>query len=160
MAKKAAPKKGKPKAPKAVKAKGKNKTIKLVNGSGRKTAARKPPAPRNAPLPGMEHVRYRELDAFCEGIADAREKKNEAIGDEKGYISGALAAMQKRGCIVYKHDGIELLFVPGDAKLRVRQTKDSEGEGADVPKSDNAPEPDAEAGDVLDDEGDNAEGLD
>lgn len=92
----------------------------------------------------MAHVRYRELDAFCEGIADAREKKNEALGDEKGYISGALAAMQKRDCSVYKHDGIELLLVPGDAKLRVRLTKD-EGNGADVPVDEpngNAPEPD------------------
>jgi hypothetical protein len=105
----------------------------------------------------MEHVRYRELDAFCEGIADARAKKNEAIADEKGYITGALGAMQKRGCVVYKHDGIELLFVPGDAKLRVRLTKD-EGEGADVQteqSAGDAPALDPDAGDVLDpDDGD------
>lgn len=101
----------------------------------------------------MEHVRYAELDAFCEGIADAREKKNEAVGDEKGYITGALGAMQKRGCVVYRHDGVELLFVPGDAKLRVRLTKD-EGEGGDVPGDDgHAPAADPDAGDVLD-EGD------
>ncbi len=104
----------------------------------------------------MEHVRYQDLDAYCEGISDARAKKNEAVADEKGYTTGALASMQKRGCSVYKHAGIELLFVPGDAKLRVRVTKD-EGEGADVPGEPETPAADGDQFDAAEFDADNAD---
>jgi hypothetical protein len=100
----------------------------------------------------MEHVRYRDLDAYCEGIGDAREKLSEAKGEEQGYITGALASMKKKGVHVYKHAGIGLVLVPGDDKLQVRRLKGEEGEGADAPASgDTAPAADPDAGDALDD---------
>ena len=92
-----------------------------------------PPArPRNTPLPGMEHVRYTELDGFCEALAGSREKKNALVADEKGYQQGALQAMRKRNVTVYKHDGVELVRVPGDEKVRVRLVKGEAGDGADI----------------------------
>jgi hypothetical protein len=145
-AKKPAPKPAKKTAPK--KAAGKARATKPAARATKDVKPKAPKPPRNPSLPGMEHVRYRELDAYCESIGAARDKKNAAIMDEKGYTQGALQAMVKRDCHTYKHAGVELILVPGDAKLRVRLLKDDEGEGADVP---HAPAIDPEAGDPLDD---------
>jgi hypothetical protein len=74
----------------------------------------------------MEQVRDRQLDNFCEAIAEHRAAKNDAIVREQSDISGALLRMQKTEKLVYKHAGVELARVPGAEKLRVRLVK---GEG-------------------------------
>lgn len=81
----------------------------------------------------MEHVRYTDLDAICEGIGDARRAKNAAVLDEQGYMQDAIPAMQAHDVTVYKYAGVELILVPGDTKVRARLIKNDEGEGADIP---------------------------
>jgi hypothetical protein len=136
---------GKPKQAKPAAKKSSKSNLKVVR-SKKNVAAKKPPKPKQDALPGMEHVRYRDLDAFCEGIAGARKKKNNAIADEQGYIQGAMKAIlkhQEQGELkagVYKYSGVELVLVHGDDKLRVRLIKDSEGEGA---PAEGAAEPEA-----------------
>lgn len=53
-----------------------------------------------------------------------------AKADEQGSIQGALQEMKKRGLVAYKHAGVELAFVPGADKLRVRLTKDASDSSA------------------------------
>lgn len=128
---------------------GKGRAQKAVRAATR--AARKP---RNPPLPGLEHVRYEDLDAICEGVGDARKAKNTAIQAEQEYIADAVQAMRGHNLTVYKYAGVELLLVEGDAKVRARLIKDSEGEGADPFPQDashhDAPDLDPDAGDVFD----------
>lgn len=151
--KKAAPKPPKKTAPK----KAAPKTAKKTTTKVVKPVFKTPPPAKAVPLPGMEHVRYTDLDAYCESIGEARARKNDAVADEKGYIQGAMQSMQKHNCTAYKHAGVELLLVPGDAKLRVRLLKNDEGEGADAPTQGDlgdAPKLDPEAGDVIDHDND------
>jgi hypothetical protein len=103
--------------------------------------ARRPKkAARNRSLPGMELVRDSTMDAFCEGIVTAREKKNRAIESEKEETSGALETMRRKGYSRYKHDGIELRFVPGADKLVIRKTKGDAEEGGEhnLPEAEDA----------------------
>jgi hypothetical protein len=103
-------------------------------------------------LPGMERVRYTDLDAICEGLSDARRKKNQATLDEASYKQDALKSMQKHDVTVYKHSGIGLVRTPGHDVLGVKVLKDGEeGDGGDeIDDLPDAPELDPEAGDVLD----------
>lgn len=154
-------KSGKPKPAKPAAKKSSKANLHVVKGK-KNVAAKKPPKPKQNALPGMEHVRYRELDAFCEGIAGARKKKNSATQDEQGYMQGAMKAILKRQeqgelkAGVYKYGGIELVLVHGDDKLRVRLIKDNEGEGAAVEKA-GPRDGDQFSGEDLDDAGDDAD---
>lgn len=49
-----------------------------------------------------------------------------ARADEQGSIQAALREMKAKKVGAYKHAGIELAFVAGADKLRVRVTKDAE----------------------------------
>ncbi len=88
----------------------------------------------------MEQVRDRRLEGYCEGIADARDRKNTAVADEKGYEQGALKHMQQKGTHAFKWAGIALTLIPGADKLSVRVLKDTEstdtGEGSDEAQGD------------------------
>lgn len=152
MAKKAVKGTPKKKAPRAVKKSAPKKTATRGGRASKPGTARKP---RNQSLPGMEHVRYADLDAICESIADARHDKNRATTEENEAIADAIPAMQQHGVMGYKHAGIGLTLTPGRAKLAVKVLKDKEAEGADLPGGDveatqDAPELDPDAGDVLD----------
>lgn len=96
-----------------------------------KAAPRKPKAQR---LPEMDIPKIRSLDRICESIADVRESKNEAAKEEKGLLQNALREMQKHSQQVYKAHGVELVWVHGDDKVRVRLIDDdSSGEDEPVP---------------------------
>lgn len=161
MAKKAAGRAPKKKAPRAAKKSVAKKSAPSKSRSAAKGKAAKPARqarkPRNQSLPGMEHVRYRDLDALCEGIGDARAAKNRAVTDEAGYVQDAIGAMQKHDITGYKHAGIGLVLTGGAVKLSVRVLKEGEAEGADIPADgdaplQDAPELDPDAGDVLDED--------
>lgn len=92
------------------------------NGNGRSTT--RAAGARSQTLPGMEQIRNRRLDNFCEAINDARSTKNAQQIEEDSAIQGALREMHDRSVDVYKHAGVELARVPGTEKLRVRLTKD------------------------------------
>lgn len=72
----------------------------------------------------MEHVRDQVLDNYCEAIAQDRETMAQAKSDEQGSIQGALARMKAKKYPSYQHARVELSFVAGADKLRVRLTKD------------------------------------
>lgn len=78
----------------------------------------------------MEQVRDRKLEGFCEGISDARTRKNDAVADEKGYEQGALKHMQDTGTQAFKWAGIAITLIPGADKLAVRVLKETEGTDA------------------------------
>lgn len=107
----------------------------------KKTAAKKPTprrpraarAPQSQALPGMEHVRYSELDASCEAIGAHRDRKNREAAKEAEAIDVAIEQMKARAVKVYKFAGVELAYIQGHDKLRVRLVKDKEGQGADAP---------------------------
>lgn len=75
----------------------------------------------------MEQVRDRRLEGYCEGIADARDRKNKAVADEKGYEQGALKHMQQKSVHGFKWAGIALTLIPGADKLSVRVLRETEG---------------------------------
>lgn len=72
----------------------------------------------------MEQVRYRDLDASCNSIAETREEINLLRADEAGYEQTALTQMRKHNLTTYRHAGVELARVPGEEKLRVRTTRE------------------------------------
>jgi hypothetical protein len=99
--------------------------------------ASKKAGPRSQTLPGMNKVRSQRLDNLCEAIAEDRAKMAEARTDEQASIQGSLKEMKAKGLLGYKHAGVELAFVPGADKLRVRLTKDASddataGDGGEV----------------------------
>jgi hypothetical protein len=106
--------------------KGKRKAAgRSKNSTGRRAThgARKGRGPRSQVLPGMSQVRNSRLDAYCEAIGEDRQTLASAKADEQGSIQGALKEMKGKQLSTYKHAGVELAFVPGADKLRVRLTK-------------------------------------
>lgn len=92
------------------------------------------------PLPGMAQVRNGRLDNLCEAIGEDRRTMASASADEQGSIQAALREMSSKGLSTYKHAGVELAFVPGKDKLRVRLTKDNSDSSTKVDASDEEPE--------------------
>lgn len=84
----------------------------------------------------MESVRNGRLDNLCEAIAEDRRTTSAARADEQGSIQSALREMKQKNIGAYKHAGVELSFVPGADKLRVRLTKDAEDSSASFETSD------------------------
>jgi hypothetical protein len=74
----------------------------------------------------MDRVRNGRLDNLCEAISEDRKSMAAARADEQGSIQAALREMKAKHLGAYKHAGVELAFVPGEDKLRVRLTKDAE----------------------------------
>lgn len=122
----------------------------------KKAAAKKAPPKKEkkprARKPQQERLlddmpRDRVMDQYCETIADSLETINEAQDSLKGARSGALARMHDKAHFVYKAHGVELIYVKGDDKLKVKLV-DSD-EGAEAP-ADYVPgsEPGG-AGDIL-----------
>jgi len=128
------------------KAKGKAIKVAKVAKAVRKAVASqkvaKPkPGPRSQPLPGMEQVTNRILNNACETIAEGRGFLSRGRDLEKEGMGIALQEMQRRGITGYRHDGVELAFVPGVDKLRVRMTEDAEHATGAVPQESGGPEP-------------------
>lgn len=123
MAKRPAPKKGKPRAAK-----------KAASKPKAKKAEKKPkkPARKSQPtLPGMSHVRYNDLDDICEALAASMKKSNRIAEDIAGYKQAGLDGLKKHDITTYKYAGVAIVRVPGDEKLSARLIKE-QGEGGDV----------------------------
>lgn len=103
---------------------------------------------RTAALPGMEDARVEALDDIAASIADCREKKNALAAEEKQLLLTALRLLQEHKRTVWKHEGVELVRVPGDEHVRVRLVK---GEAAD--------DEDDDDGDVFADDAELATGT-
>lgn len=115
---------------------------------------------RSVPLPGMEQITNRILNNACEQIAEGRSFMARGRTVEQEGIGIALQEMQRRDVRAYRHAGVELAFVPGVDKLRVRLTEDSQNATGEsrrqqstpaAPEADTVDEPDA---------ADNVAGLD
>lgn len=94
----------------------------------------------------MDRVRNQRLDNLCEAISDDRKSMATARADEQGSIQAALREMKTKKIGAYKHAGIELAFVAGADKLRVRVTKDAEDSSQSLEGGEVEP-PDAGEGD-------------
>lgn len=113
----------------------------LTRSSKKKTAPKKiktkKAGPRSQPLPGMEQVRDRVLDNACETIAEGRNEMAAGRAKEQEGTGIALQRLAKKpgDQRQYRHAGVELVFVPGMDKLRVRLSKAAEltAGGADEP---------------------------
>lgn len=79
--------------------------------------------PKAEPLPGM-NVRVKELDDLAHDFAEARDSKNEAIGEEDRLNGEIFDAMRRHKIQVWKASGMEFARVPGGEKLRCRKLKD------------------------------------
>jgi len=93
----------------------------------------------------MNKVRSQRLDNYCEAISEDRKKIADLRADEQGSIQGALKEMKAKRLGSYTHAGVELAFVPGADKLRVRLTK--EQSDASMGMGDE-PTPESEAADA------------
>lgn len=76
------------------------------------------------PVPGMEQVRYSDLDARCVSIAEIRAELNAKEKEDAEECRQALDEMRAHGLQTYRHAGVELSRVPGEEKLRVRTSKE------------------------------------
>lgn len=106
------------------------------------------PRPKNQPLPGMKLAKDRRMDTICSGIAETRAQLNDLRATEKGLLQNALQRLRAIGETVYKAHGVELARVPGDEKVRVRLVDSDEG-GDEELETNDAPQPDEAAGDLL-----------
>lgn len=140
-------------AKKAKKAKPKQKAKPAKKAAASKARNRKP---RSQTLPGMEQVRHRDLDRFCESIGETRDSINELKGEEADLCRGALRSMRLHEVMSYRHAGVELVRVIGEDKLRVRTTEDEATAGAGVEETDDAP-PETEAAGGSTEDGSGAE---
>ena len=104
----------------------------LRSGPVRKRAEK----PRDQVLPGMEDVRYRDLDNTCNTIAETREEMNALRQAEIGYEQKALAQMRNHNITSYRHAGVELVRVPGEEKLRVRTARERTATAEVEPEAD------------------------
>lgn len=95
-------------------------------------------------------MRNGRLDNFCESIGEDRKRIAQLKADEQGSIQGALKEMKAKNVGAYKHAGVELAFVPGADKLRVRLTNDDSDSAAGLP---------SDAGEGDEAEADEAEGA-
>lgn len=80
--------------------------------------------PRQVPLTGMEDVRIRALDDCCAELSEIREKMSELRGEEADQLNIALKAMRKHERTTWQANGIELIRVPGEEKLRCRNSRE------------------------------------
>lgn len=110
----------------------KKKAAKKKTAKPKGKVRRKAPESANQPLPGMEQVRDRKLEGYCEGIADGLHRKNEAVADVDGYRQGALQHMQETNKHSFKWAGVVLTRIPGTDKLAVRTTNDTEATNVDA----------------------------
>lgn len=122
-------------------AKGKGKTKPKSKGKAGAKPARPPKdrKPRQGVLPGTEQVRDRVLDAAFEAIGDAREDAATARtteNEQKEVVMARMEARAKSGLpTVYRHSGVEISYMIGHAKLRIRKIKG----GAEEPIGDMGP---------------------
>lgn len=110
--------------------------------AAKRRAAHKLPA--NQSLPGMEQVRIVALERCCRSIAECRATKNAATAEEKGLTQQALRELVKHDRGSYRAHGVELLYVPGDAKVRVRLVDSDEA----AEDGDGGPTEDAKTADL------------
>ena len=95
--------------------------------AAKKKSTKKAPrarSPRSQVLPGLEQTRNARLDALCESIGDCRDIINAKKDEEKSAVQAACAEMERKDLVVHRHARVELVLVPGAAKLRVRMTKE------------------------------------
>jgi hypothetical protein len=136
---------------------------KVTVKSGRTKAKKKPPAPARPPKrskpkpPRAEQKRLLDdmpkdivLDRICSRIHDALVDINDGNTTLKQEKAQGLARMAAKNTPIYRAHGVELVYVPGDAKLRCKLTDSDEG-GEDPGDPVPGTKPGG-AGDVLDEQ--------
>lgn len=96
-------------------------------------------------LPGMEDVKVRSIQEALGSIAEIRAQKNELISQEQAAMQRLMNLMRKHEKQACRAHGVEAVIVPGEAKLRVRTSKE---QATDVDDEDELDE------DALDIDGD------
>lgn len=95
-------------------------------------------APRQDTL--IDLRRIAPLDDVCAAISRCRADINELKSEEAGYEQTALSLMRKHSKTTWKHNGVQLVRVPGEEKLQVKTSRsgnataevEEEAEPADV----------------------------
>ena len=108
---------------------------------------RRATGPRTQALPGMEEVRYKDLDRVCESIAETREEINRYKGEENDLEQKALMSMRLHERTTYTFSGVTLVRVPGEEKLRVLNARQRTASAETQPAADAG---DGDAPDGLD----------
>lgn len=119
-------------AKKKAKAKKEPRPLKLVTPTvaSKGTSRGVKRSPKQKPLPTMEQARNPILSACTRNLADIRATIADARAEEQAELQTAKREMMKEAAArgvdsyAYKENGVELLLVPGDCKLRVRALKD------------------------------------
>lgn len=119
MVKKKAPKKAAKKAPaRAAKKKAPARAAKK---------AKTPKKPRGGEqLELIKGVRYADLDRFCKQIGDNRDEVNDLKREGADIEQAALKSMHVHGVTGYNYQGVTLMIVHGDEKLRVIKARDGQ----------------------------------
>lgn len=95
-----------------------------------KKRAAKAKKPRQPRLPEMEDPKLDELHSLAEDYVDIRDRRIALNKEEKPLKDSLLNAMKKHGKEHYKHDGLEITVVHEDEHVKVKLSKDSEGDEA------------------------------
>ena len=90
---------------------------------------RKPLVPQA--LPGLEQVRDPMMEEYCANISADRADQATLRASLADNERGALHRMMELKVRAYHASGVECVIVPGDDKLRVRTTKDTQSVGGE-----------------------------
>jgi hypothetical protein len=88
--------------------------------------------PKSQALPGLEDHAIKPLEDVAESYAEIRDARMELTQREHETKSLALKLMAKYGKTIYRHNGVEIVVVPGedDVKVRVKKPGDDDAAGA------------------------------
>ena len=114
-----------------------------------KQAPERPARPKNRDLPGMEDRAIRALEEVAEKYADIRDQRMQLTEDEHALKQHAMALMRKHGKTIYKHNGVEILIVPGEDDIKVKVKKAEDAKHDDGDDDDEPADPPADQGEFA-----------
>lgn len=94
----------------------------------REVAPRPRGRPRQQDLPGTEDRILQPLDDIAAAYAEVRDRRIELNKEEAELKASALKLMHKFGKTVYRHDGIQILLIPGEEDVKVKVSKATDDE--------------------------------
>jgi hypothetical protein len=88
--------------------------------------------PKSQALPGLEDHAIKPLEDVAESYAEIRDARMELTQREHETKSLALKLMAKYGKTIYRHNGVEIVVVPGEDDVKVRVKKPGDDAAADA----------------------------
>ncbi len=99
-------------------------------GGGKGAARAVRSGPRSQTLPGMEQVRDKVLDGYCEDAGEGLEQIEQGTASVTDAKSAALRRLREKGMSSYLHGGVRFTYTPGVDKVTVKRIKEKEATGA------------------------------